>query len=233
MPLILPNSFATREEVHSSDEYLWLVQVQLQKAYRVDASTVMPAVMLRAVNYHETIEWPLNAPDVTYWEPFNFELSSMRETSEGDLPTVQLTIDNSARTLMRMLHDGDGLEGNEVQIHLVPRGALALEYPDHEGRTWKMQIASASADDRVVTFKLERANFFTRSAPQDRFSARRCRWVFGGAECGYVQNGFAGYTTCGKTFADCVARGADMQLRGLPKIHPKRFGGFPGIPKQR
>lgn len=233
MPLILPSSFDSKEEPISGDKYHWFVEVQLQRPYRVGPGDISPALLLRVVDYHEPIEWPLSAPTFTQWEPFNFSLSPMTQNQEGDLPVVQLTVDNVGRTLMLPLHEGQGLEGNYVYVYLVPRSALTVAYPNEEYRRFEFQIASASADDESVTFKLERANFFTRQVPQDRFSARRCRWAFGSEQCGYIQNAVAAYTDCNKTMSDCILRGDDHVARGLPRLHPQRIGAFPGIPKQR
>lgn len=233
MPLILPDSFDSKEEMHSADAYQWFVELQLQKAFRTPPSTITPAMLLRVCSHHESVTWPLSSPTAKVWEPFNFAISPMTTNQEGDLPTVQLTVDNVGRNLMLPLHEGNGLEGNYCHVYLVPRSGLSVAYPNHEYRLFQFQVASASADDEVVTFKLERANFFTRQVPQDRFSARRCRWGFGGDECGYVQNAVATYTDCDKTLAKCIERGQDHAARGLPVLHPRRFGGFPGIPKQR
>ena len=71
------------------------------------------------------------------------------------------------------------------------------------------------------------------TGPQDRYVASRCRWEFGSGQCGYVVNAVAAYTTCPKTLSACIARGQDHAARGLPVLHPARFGGFPGIPRQR
>jgi phage-related protein len=233
MPLILPSSFDSKEEPNSSDKFHWFVEIQLQRSYRISPGSIAPALLARIVDHHEPIEWPLSAPSFTEWDPFNFSLSPITQNQEGDLPVVQLSVDNVGRTLMLPLHEGQGLEGNYVHLDLVPRSGLSVAYPNEEYRKFEFQIASASADDEVVTFKLERANFFTRMAPQDRYSARRCRWAFGSDECGYVVNDVAGFTTCGKTMADCIARGEDHEARGLPVLHPQRIGAFPGIPKQR
>jgi phage-related protein len=134
---------------------------------------------------------------------------------------------------MRYMHEGEGLEGNYCKVWLVSESGLLLTHPNHEYQLWEFQVAGAYASNEAVTFRLERANFFSRTTPQDRFVAGRCRWEFGGRECGYVVNSAALYTTCPKTLAGCVARGADHANRGLPVLHPRRFGGFPGIPRQR
>jgi hypothetical protein len=72
-------------------------------------------------------------------------------------------------------------------------------------------------------------SFAPGQSPNDRDVASRCCWAFGSAECGYVINAAAAYTTCPKTLSACIARGQDHAARGLPVLHPARFGGFPGI----
>jgi len=233
MPIVLPNSFASREDANSSEDYVWLVEVLLKKSTRVTPTLFTDNIVLRVCSDVEVITWPVSNPTAQTWSPFNFNISPITGNSEGDLPSLQLTVDNTGRVLMPTLHDGDALDGNAVVIYLVPRTALGIAYPSHEYQKWEFQIAGVQADDNQVTFKLERSNFFSKMCPQDRFVARRCRWAFGSTQCGYVINATAAYTTCEKTVTACRARGADHLARGLPVLHPGRYGGFPGIPKQQ
>jgi len=233
MPITLPSSFDDRELPNSSDDYLWFIEVLISKASRNPAGTVLAGIAFRMCNDTQVHTWPVSNPTAQSWQPFNFDISPMEETSEGDLPTVQLSVDNTGRVLMPTLHAGDALEGNPVTMYLVPRSALATAYTYHQFQKFEFTIASAPADSESVTLKLERANFYPRRAPQERFGASRCRWQLGDrGTCGYVINQFAAFTTCNKTIVNCAARGEDHAARGLPVLHPGRFGGFPGIPKQ-
>ena len=231
MPITLPQSFTNEvERPHGATPMLWLVEVELARAYSV-AGTIIPSVTTQIGSYHEVISWTPAGhfiPGTFY--PFNFSFTPIEQTQEGDLPQVDLTIDNAARTLMRVLHTGDGFEGNYCKVWLVPFSALGV---NNEFQVWDLQVAAAFANDEAITFRLERANFFTRQAPQDRFVAARCRWGFGSRECGYVINSLAAFATCPKDVDSCTARGQDHRARGLPVLHPRRFGGFPGIPRQR
>lgn len=233
MPITLPSSFDDRELPHGTDDYIWLVEILVKKSTRVNPTTFTNNIVLRVCSDTNVITWPIDNPTAQTWSPFNFQLSPIEATGEGDLPSVQLTVDNTGRMLMPTLHDGDAVEGNEVIIYLVPRSALLIAYPAHEYQQWKFTIASIAANSQQVSFNLERANFFAKMCPQDRFVARRCRWRFGSTQCGYVINASAAYTTCEKTVTDCILRGEDHLARGLPVIHPGRFGGFPGIPKRQ
>lgn len=233
MPISLPSSFVQQiEKPHGTSPLIWLVELELARPAGSGAVST-PGLIVRLCNHPQQITWPAGAPSVTTWDPYSFAFSPIEQTSEGDLPQLELSVDNTTKTLMRYLHAGNGLEGNYCTIYLVPTSGLAIAYPAHEYQRWDMQIAGAYASEEAVTFRLEKANFFTRNSPQDRYVAGRCRWAFGSTECGYVVNAVAAYTTCPKTLGACIARGQDHAARGLPVLHPARFGGFPGIPRQR
>jgi hypothetical protein len=235
MPLVLPDAFDDAELPNGSEDYLWLVEVTLQKSNRTgtDPAAFTPPLVLRVCNNYEPIVWPVSNPLTQNWSPYSFAISPIESSSEGDLPVLQLQIDNTGRDLMATLHDGVTLEGNPVSLYLVPRNALTIAYPNHEFQWWAFQVSNVQADSERVTLRLERINFFAKTVPQDRFIARRCRWQFGSTQCGYIINSNAAFTTCEKTVAACTERGLDHLSRGLPRIHPERYGGFPGIPKQQ
>ena len=234
MPIILPSTFADEiEKPHGAQPLLKMVELQVARPYDAGGGTIVPGVILRATSYHQDVAWPPSHPESWTWSPINFGFSGIEETSEGDLPQCELSIDNTTRTLMRFLHQGQGLEGNYCHLYIVPAAALSIAYPAHEYRRWSFVVGGAYATDEAVSFRLERPNWYERGIPTDPYVAGSCRWQFGGEECGYVINDVAAYTACPKTLAACEARGQDHASRGLPVLHPARFGGFPGIPRQR
>lgn len=231
MPIILPASMASEiEKPHGAAPMLWMVEIELAKMYRSGA-TIVPAVVARLTSWQDEIDWPVDDPVPKTWTPYGFTLTPIKQDGEGNLPQLDLTIDNSTRLLMRHLHDGSGLEGNACRLYLVSAAGLAIAYPNHERIELALQIAEANANDEAIQLRLERANFFERTSPTDRYNAATCRWAstFGGPECGYVLNEVAAYSTCTGTLDACVLRGLDHLARGVPVVHPKRFGGFPGI----
>lgn len=236
MPITLASQFKTAiEKPHgdATDELLWLVELQVAKAYRSGAS-VVPSVVARVCSAQLAIRWPIgSANEVQEWYPVNFTFSAIEQDQEGNLPQLDLTLDNSTRALMPILHSGNGMEGNYCHIYLVPRSALAVASPNHVFQVWKLDVAATFATEEAITFRLEKTNFFQKVVPADRFHAERCRWSFGSPECGYIINNVAAYSTCPKTVDACKLRGQDHASRGLPVVHPRRFGGFPGIPTQR
>lgn len=172
-------------------------------------------------------------PNQQTWYPFPFTFSPIEMNQEGDLPQIELTVDNTARFLMQYLHDGDGIEGNRAILYLVPSGALSLVYPNHQYQRWDLEVAGVVANEEAIGIRLELPNFLQRRSPTDRYIPSRCRWQYGSGECGYVLNQFAAFATCNKTIGACIDRGADLIARGLPPVLPANYGGHPGVSVQR
>jgi hypothetical protein len=167
------------------------------------------------------------------WYPFPFNFSPIEQNQEGDLPQLELSIDNTARFLSEHMHAGNGMEGNPATLFLVPTAALPLVYPNHQYQRWDLQVAGAVMGDEAIAIRLEMPNFFTSTSPTDCYVPSRCRWQYGGGQCGYVLNAFAAFATCPKTIQACIDRGADLVARGLPAVLPANYGGHPGVSVQR
>ena len=173
-------------------------------------------------------------PTPTTFYPFPFQMGEQKQDQDGNLPSLELTIDNTTRLLMSALHKASGFEGNRATAILTHESCIATPgYPFHQSIEQSFTIVNAIASSGSIVLKLEPPQFFQQALPRDRFIAARCRWLHGGPECGYAITPFAGFTTCNHTVSDCTAHGDDEVSRFLPRLHPKRFGGFPGIPQQR
>jgi len=220
---------AASERPHGRTPWVWLWELELERRTKV-----LPAVVFRFNSSDDEITWPpgAGAPDTFY--PFPCDWSEIEESNEGDLPGIDLIVDNTSRTLARFIHAANGFQGNAATLILTHADALAAPaYPNHEFFRFDFVVSDAVVTAETVTLRLEQASFFEVRVPTDRYVAGRCRWRFGSIECGYPITAVAAYTTCNKTLADCIARGEDEVFRRIPKLHPKRFGGFPGIPQQR
>lgn len=223
MPIILPTSLQQEiEKPHGDVPLIWLAEIELARG-----DVGVPGLLFPITSYHEAVTWPLGSPDVRTWYPFPFSFTPLEQNQEGDLPQIQLSVDNTTRVLMRYLHEGSGLEGNRVTLYLVSESGLAIAYPNHEAQKVTLRISGVTAAE-AISLRLEHPNYFARRSPQDRYIPGLCRHEYGGETCGYVLNGFATYQTCPKTADACVLRGDDHVVRGLPRLHPRRFGGFPG-----
>lgn len=232
MPINLPTLMRTAaEKPQQPAAWVWLWELEIKRR-----SATLPAVLLRMTSLDREVEWPpaATAPPRLTWFPFPFSHGAIESSQDGNLPSVDLTLDNTTRTLMRHLHAGQGFEGNRATLFLVHESALASpSYPSHEFRRWDFVIASSAATEDAITFRLEHPNLFDARVPADRFVAQRCRWKHGGPECGYPITPVAAFQTCDKSIGQCIDHGVDELERRLPVLHPKRYGGFPGIPVQR
>lgn len=220
MSVTLPDNFKDeirRLQIRTPFVWLW----QLTADTTESATTTF--YLARA---NESITW-----NSILWRPWNMKIGEFRQDGTGDIPTLDLTLDNCTRTLSPYLHVGQGFIGTTARAYIVNTRNLGSSPLDFVFLSFAVQRAAQAS--QVVTFTLELVNWNSVQIPQDRFSQYRCRWIFGSDECGYVINGVAAYTTCNKTIPDCVLRGLDMKARGLPQLQPGRFGGFIGIPVLR
>lgn len=211
MPTLPATWKAATQQLHQSSPWAWLWQIVVDRA--TGARTVF------RITAQPT---PVVYASMTFY-PVPMTQSAITENAEGDLPEVTLAVDNTSRLTRGYFDQGAGFMGQEVLGWLVNLSDLT------QASLFRFTVAGASMNETQAEFKLERLNLSKFQLPQNRYSAKVCRWVFGGPECGYVLNAAAGYQTCPRTLAACSARGADMAARNLPKLQPRRFGGFPGI----
>lgn len=223
MPTLPPLIQQATERPHGG-EYVLLWDVEVQKRTK----TVAPFVFRMTSRAAPTV-WPPTTGETFY--PFPFEMGEIEQDNEGNLPAVDLAIDNTTRALMRYLHEGQGFEGNRATLYITHADALSTSPAQHMEAVF--EVSSAVANDENIALRLALVNLNEKRLPQHRYVQAKCRRKFGGVECAYPITPTAAFDTCPKTVAACTARGDDEVARGLPRLHPRRFGGFPGIATQR
>jgi phage-related protein len=214
VPLTIPASWQSRIlKVHQTDPWAWLWQIEAD-------ATASARTVFQLTGYPQQIAFG----GMTFY-PIAMQQTAIELGSDGNLPSIDLTISNAARVLAFYFESGLGFMGRPATSWLVNTGDLA------QSMRWDWRVAAATVTTEAAVVRMESPKFFERKVPQDRFNNARCRWRFGSEECGYVINAIALYTTCAKHVADCILRGNDMVNRNLPRLHPERFGGFLGIPE--
>lgn len=220
----LPSGFLLeKDKLHQEGVWHWLWQVEANR-------TVAGCSVFQFVAHDQ----PVTYGGLTYY-PWAIEQSEMEQDGEGNLPTLALSLDNCTGLLSYYFYVGQGFQGNRAtallvnSLHLTgpTAGHLQVDFTINEGSL------DTSTEGCVVTLKLESNGYEDRQSPQDRFNATRCRFIYGDELCGYVLNAVAGFQTCNKTMPNCIERGGDMALRGLPRLQPQSFGGFLGISVRR
>lgn len=155
--------------------------------------------------------------------PFPMKQGGIQQTKDAELTTVEVTLSNATRQVSTFVETGAGLQGMPVTLKLGKRDMLgsggALEFD--------FTVGNVILTQNAAVLSLETPNYFQRISPRDVFSRDRCRLRFKGAVCGYVGT----QPVCDKSVPCCISIGDDERDNGLTRNHPRRFGGFPGIPR--
>ena len=188
--------------------------------------TAVARLVVALVNHSSTITFG----GTTYY-PFPISRGPIEWNSEGNVPRTTLTLGNADRQLVHYLEQGHGMRDRRVTWRLVHEDHLA-DSADRLPMQWITGKARVTSDAIVV--ELEARGFQSIQLPRERFMRDRCTWRFRSDECAYEPDTALGadYRTCNKSLADCELRGDDEVVRGLPRMHPMQYGGFPGLPRR-
>lgn len=217
--------FATAsKQLAVSQPFIWLVEVEVPTD---------PATRYRLTNYNETVQRGTNSDgDPVEFSPYPIAFGNLRATNAADLESITINVANVALELMENLEAYDGLVGQPVALRLVNLEGLADENAELR---FDGQVTGVVVNERVATFTVGCPNLTKSLFPRNRYVAHHCQWRFGSPECGYIipavpgETVGTGFSTCGRTLAQCEERGDDEDARGLTIQHPERFGGYPGI----
>lgn len=166
--------------------------------------------------YHDE---PIVFGGLTY-RPFPIVRGSIDETTEGDLPQWPVTVglcDEIAEDLE--LHHG--FFGKQVRMLVVHKECLDNPFPADEAIAY---VQACEMSDQGVNLTLGYDDFLGEEVAHETFNGR-CPFKFKDPDtCAYT----GALTTCDHSLSGdngCDVHGADST------IHPRRFGGFPSIPR--
>ena len=155
----------------------------------------------------------------------NFERGDVSET-----PQLTLSISNVDRTVISYLELYNGLRGREVKIVRTFEELLS-DSNANVVETFYVDGGSAAANQAELTL-VPRTVFYKINIPGRRYRRNQCFWSFKSLDCAGTSNlsepavnaslASSLLTTCSKTLASC---------EGYNNLY--RYGGFPGVPKQR
>ncbi len=168
------------------------------------------------------------------WQAAAISNGDFTVDSESSLPSFEITVADPRHTIGAKIEEWDYLTRPPAPVRVLVVHQDFLHDLNHALR-FRFRVSSLSMNHEAVTARLSTYNFFAIQFPQDRVARQTCRFVYGGARCGFdVDNwdpGLANLGSCGQTLSDCKARGAYEASIGVEVRHPKRFGGFPGVPR--
>lgn len=187
--------------------FLWLFEVEVPTS---------PLTRARVAGFDSDVEFGTdsNGDDITYYQ-CSLGVNSIRESGDGTIPTLGVSVTNVNLEWQALLEAHAGLVGSPAVLRLVNWNALAagafLEY--------ESEVVSTASDAETVRFNLGSYDLSNQKLPDQRAMRDFCRFRYKGPRCGYT----GGLSTCDKTLNGangCVAH-----------TNSPRFGGFPSIPK--
>lgn len=167
-----------------------------------------------------------NTVDLTFlsetWRAFPFEVGDIKESSDGELTTMTLTVADVDGGIAKIVRQNDGLSDAEVVVYRVP-AALFLMPTDGGGRrnylAWLTTVAGVAFTRESVALQLSGASLMRFGAPVEKISRAACPYRFKDPDtCQYSGAG----SSCDKTL--------DGTLGCLSYNNVVNYGGEPGIP---
>lgn len=166
---------------------------------------------------------------VTY-SPFPIARAEIVKDQAGNVQEVQVSVANVSRVMGGQVAN---LNGCTVILRIVNTANVATAADCY---TERFTVQGIDIDEANCVLHLGAVNPYSLDFPGNRFQRGRCRWLprYGGTECGYDATRSGALADCDGTLDGangCIAHGTDELSAGRPRIHPLRFGAFPGILK--
>lgn len=166
--------------------------------------------------YHDQ---PVTYGRLTY-RPFPVVRGTVTESVEGDLSQWPVTV-GIATEIAASLEEHHGFLGLPVRMLLVHKDSLDNPFPADEAVAY---VQACEMTEESVNLTLGYDDFFGEEVAHEVFNGR-CPFKYKDPDtCAYT----GALTSCDHSLTGgngCVAHGADSS------IHPRRFGGFPSIPR--
>lgn len=156
------------------------------------------------------------------WDPLGMEFEGFSLDDSGSVQELNLTVSNGAAKFMRVADANAFFQDCRIRMHLVHGGALS---DPNQSQTYLATVTDWSASWQSYTAVLSGFDLAEFSSPKQLITPDFCRWRYRGPGCFYIGD----LPSCAKTLEDCEAHGADELENSLPVIHPRQFGGFPGV----
>ena len=205
----------------TGSRFVWLYEIEVPTS---PASDLNPQTRYRFCAQTEEVTWQDNI-----YSPFPITHGAAAEGSDGDLPTLSLTVSNISREIAGTLETYNGLIRQPVKIMLVLMTDSYATEPQHDNQPildWDFKITSMSLNDEAATATLGDISLYEVNIPKTKISKRYCRFKYRDDQCGYI----GAMVECDKSLDG--PRGCRAHSRDSAD-HPNRFGGFPGAPTKK
>lgn len=215
MPTLPPSLVRKALDQQTEDPWVFLWQIT------ADISTVATPTFYLC-NQQQQVEFPVGSGIL--YDPFPLEHGAIQTTKESRLAQLDLSASNVTRQLAYWVDMGQGFLNMPATLTIAAHDDLAAG----AAFTRDFTIAGLAQTNKAITFRMEQPNYFLRRAPRDTYQRDRCRHAFKGRLCNYL----GPLTDCNRSVARCIQIGDDEVANGRPRMHPRRFGAFPGLPRR-
>jgi len=210
--------------LHEGSPWIWLYELEIPTT---------PPTRYRLTNFTQKITFGTSSDgvDLVYY-PAAVTHTIVRQTNEGDIPTLTVTVGNVDNVVGATVESYDGLRGQPARIMAVH--ADSLQDPNAKIE-FRLKVARVGISQEAATFELRPIAVASLMFPAWRYLSRSCRFAFGDNLCGYVipstpgESIGSGFSTCDKTIEQCNIRGQDESDRNVTVLHPLHYGGFQGL----
>lgn len=210
-------SAVAKNQTTRTTAWVWLVEVQ------VDDTTAVRIV----ADYDAQVTY-----QGAVWYPLAAKLSDLRRDADGRVGSATITVSNVRRYFVGYL-DAGKIVGRRCRLIVLD---VAQASDPTAGIEEVFSINDMEIGENDATIRIGVANPLAQPFPRERFLRTYCRFLpeYGSAasRCGYDSTLVGALSSCDGTLDGangCRVHGANEAARGLPSLHPLRFGGWPGI----
>lgn len=207
-----------KNRTSSTTPWVWLLEVQIDATER-----------LRIAAYDTNLTY-----EGETWYAYPVSLAIREASSENKIPGLDVAVSNVGRLPMLYLSAGK-IVGNRARVILLNADHLGASDDKAEDI---YEVLGASVNEQVASFRLGLENPLGMQFPGEHYFRTRCRWLheYGSptGRCRFDSSLPGALPSCDGTLLSangCRAHGDDEVARGLPRLHPRLFGGCPGIGK--
>lgn len=225
----LPPLFRSAKNLPSiPDPFVWAVEVSSPDDGPLVGPNGIRDEVLRLTSNSAPISWRV-ASDGTplTWFPVRMDLGVIPVSADASIHPIEVRCSNTFGLAQLYLANNDDLVDHIIRLHIVSLAALndATASVPHTGR---ITATAASLNSVSLVFAAPDLDF---GVPKSLITTS-CRWTYRKAGCDFsADNDGAILGPCARTIDACILRGLLEEALGLPKLHPKRFGGFLGLPR--
>lgn len=213
------------------DPYLWLFQITNPSGGPIKDVDGSDRV-LRVTPNSAPVQFGSGAGGPLTWDPYPIGFDELVRDDDGGVSAISLSVSMAAGMAMKVMRANDMFRRHIVTMHLVH--SAFLDNPAMKA-TVVTTVTDVSANWIAATLTLGAFDVVGFSVPQS-LATQRCRWTYRGFGCDFTGDpGNVELGACSKTLAACRRRGQWEIDNGLATsfadaLHPRRFGGLPGLP---